>query len=79
MFGWIAVNFLAARLEGMSNTAMGTLTAAEVGGASFQLTFNRKLASSEDHGLFHVSVGGHEYTLYSHRCPSPQNSAYDQA
>lgn len=56
VFGWISVNYLAGRLRGMRDEAKGTLTALEVGGASFQITFRQKTAPAADHGLFHVKV-----------------------
>ena len=69
-YGWLAINFLLARLEGMDATADGTVGSIEMGGASSQVTVQLKgdaAVKSEDAStLYTLEVAGYNYSLYTH-------------
>mmetsp|Transcript_27682 Transcript_27682/g.90163 ORF Transcript_27682/g.90163 Transcript_27682/m.90163 type:complete len:687 (+) Transcript_27682:472-2532(+) len=70
VYGWLSVNFLAGRLQGMRNAQQGTVGALEVGGASMQVTFEFSPGSPDrdraDLSFHTVTVGGNTYSLYTH-------------
>ncbi|MGB1604479.1 MAG: hypothetical protein ACPIOQ_67740, partial [Promethearchaeia archaeon] len=65
-YGWLAVNFLAQRLRGMPDAALGTLGAVEVGGASSQVAFEPTTPFSPGtNATVTLRVGGAAYRVLS--------------
>ena len=68
-YGWLTMNFLNKRLEGMSDADKGTLGSIEMGGASTQVTFlpsESEAQSAPVDYTYTLKVGPLTYKLYTH-------------
>eukprot|EP00960_Hanusia_phi_P043663 756188-Hanusia_phi.AAC.2 len=69
-YGWLSLNFLLKRLEGMADASLGTVGTIEMGGASAQVTvqIGREAASEEDSypTTYQLHLDGQTYKLYVH-------------
>ena len=69
-YGWLSINFLLSRLNGMPAAGEGTMGSIEMGGASSQVTVQLKGAAAREPAdpstTYTLDVGGHKYVLYTH-------------
>ena len=66
-YGWLSINFLLNRLDGMSKASEGTVGSIEMGGASSQVTVRLTGTATADPSTTHqVDLAGRTYTLYTH-------------